>query len=183
MRVRMLILIIIILICIPPSAQAGKPGPTPYPQPEAVQVEAYPGPQAGLSEPAEPDEWCDGLNDFFCAYFNGIYVAWINHLGYNPDMQVILCTEQAMTWNSYCREMDFLRYDVYKDRNVYTAPPSKGECFNFHYEYEDGYWFRIVYAYAPEIPIYGAQYATLWEPNLFPIFCNYLPYSFRAMVP
>lgn len=168
----------IILITSAYPARAGKPTPQPYPPPAPeMQAEAYPEPEQGLSAPAEPDEWCDGLFDFFCAYYNGIYVAWLNHLGFNPDLQIILCTAQAGTWWSYCREMEFLRYDAYKDRNVYTAGLGPHECFNFQYEYDEGYWFYIVYAYAPEIPYVGEQYATLWQPNLFPIFCVFLPFN------
>jgi hypothetical protein len=167
-----------ILIITTFPARAGKPKPPdPYPQPAEMQAEAYPAPGQGAPGPGEPAEWCDGIYDFFCAYYNGIYVAWLNHLGYNPDLQIILCTAQVGTWWSYCREMEYLRYDAYKDRNVYTAGQGPHECFNFGYEYDEGNWFYIVYVYAPEIPYVGAQYATLWTPNLYPIFCVYLPFQ------
>ena len=177
MRVKAVVFVLIVSIILMSGTQvqAGKPGPTPYPQPEAVQVEAYPEPQAGLPAPELPDapaDFCDGAYPRWCAWgFIGEWYATLQGAG-GPEawLPVIMCTAlQGIPDAQNCQEMTWQRWNSYTDTNVYTAPPMKHECTPFGSR--PAY---IIYTYAQ---YYGM--AEIIEPNEYVIRCMWLPLAPR----
>lgn len=100
--------------------------------------------------PAVPYVW---------GYFGGAWYMTVDGIGWHPDLSGQVCVMRSGTSDARCyRHMEWVLYEIAGDRNWYRTD----------FICAEGEWY-VYYA------TLGGIYADIRQPNLYLIWCRYMP--------